>query len=171
MLTTMKVLNSNSAVKKNHYHVILDVAEEENLSLEVYSIPCLYTCYKYLISMFEEKSLKGDVYSKLQRAVLFNKTNKQLDKMSTTSVRKLLPQFQTLVSVKVANGKDLKRKHSQTRTEYLNSTTLARFEKLCKGPTCVPLLLMLDILESGYGSYDHKDKDSHVKFSLTTNTL
>ena len=76
--------------KINHYHVVLDAAAEENLMLQVFSIPCLYTCYKYLISMLEEKSLKGEIYTKLQRAVHFNKT-KHLDKISTASVRKLLP--------------------------------------------------------------------------------
>ncbi len=92
--------------------------------------------------MLEENSLKGN--TKLQRAVQLNRI-KRVDKMSTASVRKFLLQFQTLVPVKVSNGKDLERKHSQTQT--VNSTKLPHFERLCQSPSCVPLLLMMDMLE------------------------
>ncbi len=154
----------------NHFHVILEVPKDTKLPYEVLSIPCLYTCYKQLVSNMEKRTLSGDVFCKLQSAVLLNKTT-HYDKMTASTVRKLLPRFKEVSLCKTANGKSLKRKEVQTQTDLLNSGTLMRFQKLCKGPNSAPLLMIMDIMESGYGSYDHKHRDSHLQFSLTTNTL
>ncbi len=156
----------------NHYHVIVHAPENLVSPSHVYSVPCLYTSYKFLISLFENKFLKGEVFTKIESAVLLNKTT-SFDKMSANMIRRQLPHLQKTLnrSEEAPDNKDLKRKHSQTQTDAINSRTLSRFQKLCSGPNCASLLLIMDILESGYGSYDHRDKDFHVKFSLTTNTV
>ena len=84
----------------------------------------------------------------------------------------MLPHFEAGGFNQTQSVRNLKQRYCKIQTEEnLNSGRLSCFQKFCKSSNCVPLLLILDIMESGKGSYDYENEDSHLQFSLTTNTF
>ncbi len=152
----------------SHYHLIIDNRTDSDICSVSYPIPCFSSCYKFLISTLEKRTLQGDVFTKVQGAVLYNNgTINSFDKMAPNMVRKLLP----LKTNKLKQTSTSERVGEETFRDAnrFNSCTLSRFQRLCKGRQCAALLLIMDILDSGCGSIEHKDSESCLNFSLRTN--
>ncbi len=98
----------------NHYHILVETDHKLSLPFELHSNPGPYTCFKYLINCTERPALQGEIASNLQKAVLFSKTN-EYDKTTPSIIKK-----------RSAAQISLKRKHCETQTDELPSTTLAR---------------------------------------------
>ncbi len=147
----------------NHYHILVETDQKLTLPFELHSVPCLYTCFKYLINCTEKRSLKGEIVTKLQNAVLFNKTN-EYDKTTPSALKKRLPLFQ-----RSAMQTSLKRKHCETQTDEVPTALMSRFNRVLEGPNALNLLLILDILDSGYGCLQRNSQNSSLNFCLNTN--
>ncbi len=125
--------------KTNQYHVIFHAPENLFFPSGVYSVPCLYTCYKFLFSLFENKFLKGEVCTKIERAVVLNKAT-YFDKMSANMIPRQLPYLQKTVGKNVTGSvnKDLKPKHSQAQTDAINIGRYCVFKKFAVVRTVLP---------------------------------
>ena len=138
---------------KNHYHVLAEMDSEtiKKVPSKCYVVPCLYTCYKYLV--FNQNEVrKGDVIERLHRAVEYNiQTNNILDEQSSNILRKL--------PFICSNTKT----HSKTQTDILPASTLSRFQKILTGPNGLYLYQIMDILESGSGSISIDDDHKRLK--------
>lgn len=156
----------------NHYHFMVDIssAPTKEFPLPVHAIPCVYSTFKYLIASANKRIFQGDLFAKLQSAVLYNAKTQQ-DKTSVTVLRKRLPQ--TALSCK-SNGKEAKFIEKPTKsvgvqTDQLHTVTLQRFQNLLAGPRCAEFLMIMDIIGSGYGSLTTNSTNNCVNFSLNTN--
>ena len=141
--------NSN----KNHYHVLAEMDSEtiKKVPIKCYVVPCLYTCYRYLV--FHQNAVcKGDIIERLHRAVEYNiQTNNTLEDQSSNILRKL--------PFICSNTKT----HSKTQTDFLPASTLSRFQNILTGPNGLYLYQIMDILESGSGSISIDDDHKRLK--------
>ena len=94
---------------------------------------------------------------------LFNKTN-EYDKTTPSALKKRLPLFQ-----RSAMQTSLKRKHCETQTDEVPTALMSRFNRVLEGPNALNLLLILDILDSGYGCLQRNSQNSSLNFCLNTN--
>ena len=95
--------------KKSHYHMLIQVDSEEQLnqlfpSQKRFSIPCIFTCFKYLVST--AKDVKGNVelFDKLKLALTYSAQPDaaNLDLLDLTATKKSLPIL--LLSAKTSNN-------------------------------------------------------------------
>ena len=77
----------------SYYHVLIDTTTFEHESLKRYqsfSVPCVYTAFKFLFWTAPNLETNGDVFSKLKLATEFNSYAENTD---SQSLRKRLPAF------------------------------------------------------------------------------
>ena len=128
---------------KKHYHVLADL-ETENISLlpvKCYVVPCLYTCYRWLIFSNNENEFRcGEVAERLYRAVQYNISSSHDRDDNVIHIRKKLPFLCATSKV-----------NAQTQTDVLPRVTLERFVNLISGRHSLEMYKIMDVLESGYG--------------------
>ena len=78
-----------------HYHILIEIAklspkQRKALTSKLFSVPCLFTCFKDLISNLKDYVAVGPIMKKLTSAVLYNKYH-NLETPGQNS-RKKLPQ-------------------------------------------------------------------------------
>lgn len=155
----------------NHYHIMLDLNSGSNkeIPIPVLSIPCIYTTFKSLIATSSKRIFQGEIFSKLQSAVLYNA--KTPEKTSINVIRKRLPQNPVPCKSPTKETKFIEKpsKCVAVQTDQLLTTTLERFQNLLTGPRCAELLMIMDIMGSGYGSLKTNSTNNCVNFSLNTN--
>lgn len=139
-----------------HYHVLADLESSssdiaKSLGVKPYVVPCLLTTFRLLIFPSNDIVLFGSVMEKLQAAATYNSVH-ELD-LGNVSLRKRLPHI--CFSQK---------KTAASQTDLLPSATIERFIKLMHGPNASEFCRIMDILLSGYGSFDVDNIDVFVKF-------
>ena len=85
---------------KNHHHILIQVDSEEQLnqffpSQKYFSVPCIFTCFKYLVSPAKDVKRNGELFDKLKLA-LTNSAQPaaaNLDLLNFTAIKKRLPNF------------------------------------------------------------------------------
>ena len=63
--------------KKTHYHILIQVDSEEQLnqffpSQKCFSVPCIFTCFKYFVSPAKDVKGNGDLFDKLKLALTYS---------------------------------------------------------------------------------------------------
>ena len=63
--------------KKIHYHILIQVDSEEQLnqffpSQKCFSVPCIFTCFKYLVSPAKDVKGNGELFDKLKLALTYS---------------------------------------------------------------------------------------------------
>ena len=159
----------------NHFHVLIEIAidVETMKPIKIFAVPCLFTTFRHLLSTSTSLEFKGDTFSKLQLAVVFN--NKSGKKKDTANVRKPLPPLTTAaiklpkstavtsrVSKTLARATSIvpqKTIHnfvcstisSKTQTDQFSSEILKRVESIWTGPHSGSFCQIMDIFLSGFG--------------------
>lgn len=137
---------------KLHYHVLVDtenVAEiTKKLNTKLYVVPCLYSCYKLLLSNTKDLFFFGPVFDKLEKSVTLNESLK-LHPLSA-NIKKRLPHicFSQKQSV-------------STQTDAITHITLDRLLDVMNGPFAADFFKIIDVLLTGYGDINN---DSDVRF-------
>lgn len=159
------------ATNKDHYHVMLEMTNgsSKDFPFQVLPVPCVYTTFKYLISTSSKRVFQGDIFSKLQSAVLYN--SKTPDKSSINSLRKRMPVNAVPCKTPAKEHKFIEKpfKSVAIQTDQLHTVTLERFQNLLNGPRCAELLMIMDIMGSGHGNLSTNSANSCVSFCLSTN--
>ena len=156
----------------NHYHVLLHTTTFENEALkrnQNFSVPCIFTTFKFIFSTATTLETNGDVYTKLKLAVEFNSS---ADEVDSQTVRKQLPAFACHSNVKNSNAKQVNMNQKpcakmpvvaqktiynarppskQVQTDFVNSETIRRVENILSGPHFGAFCQIMDIFVSGYG--------------------
>lgn len=143
-----------------HYHVITDgdclsdYVKAQNV--RTYTIPCLLTCYKFLICPTLESFVHGEVMEKLQKAVEFFDSC-QTDMFSSAKMtNKRLPQVQSTP----------RKRSAATQTTIIPQATLERMCQLLTGQNSSEFLLIMDIFESGYGALNVNNDSIAIAFDF-----
>ena len=85
--------------KKTHYHILIQVHSKKQLnqffpSQKSFSVPCIFTCFKYLVSP-PAKDVKGngELFDKLKLALSYSAqpVAANLDLLDYTAIKKRLP--------------------------------------------------------------------------------
>ena len=131
--------------KERHYHVLADLESEiiRQLPVKCYVVPCLYTCYRWLVHNKVDEFRQGEVPNRLYNAVQYNVGTFQDRDENLIGIRKKLPFLCATAKV-----------HVQTQTDQLPRATLERFVKLINGRHSLEMYNIMDILESGAGGID-----------------
>ena len=95
--------------KKAFYHILIQVDSEEQLnqlfpSQKCFSIPCIFTCFKYLVSTAKDVKGNSELFDKLKLALTYSAqpVAANLDLLDFTATKKPLPNF--LLSAKTSNN-------------------------------------------------------------------
>lgn len=160
-----------SETNPNHYHFMLDKTSgpSEQLPLPVSTVPCVYSTYRCLIATASKRIFQGDVFAKLQSAVLYNSKNP--DKTSASVLRKRLPSHSPSNKPVAKEAKFIEKpaRSIGVQTDMLPTTTVERLQRLLCGPQCSQLLMIMDIMGSGFGSLTTNSSNNCVNFSMSTN--
>ena len=85
-------------MKKNHYHILIQVDSEEQLnqffpSQKSFSVPCIFTCFKYLVSPAKDVKGNGELFDKLKLALTYSAqpVAANLDLLDFTAIKKTYP--------------------------------------------------------------------------------
>lgn len=147
-----------NALSENHYHVLAQCFSESYKGQpKSYLLPCLYTTYAQLISNCEEKEQYGEIFEKLDQAIVYNGDLQAVN--GHKNLKKLLPSVCFSVqrcdkAVQVNFGP--------------SQTTMRRLEDVVLGPYGGHLLMIADIFQTGFGSIDVSPT---LTFSLNENVL
>ena len=84
--------------KKTHYHILIQIDSEEQLnqffpSQKCFSVPCIFTCFKYLVSPAKDVKGNGELFDKLKLALTYSAqpVAANLDLLDFTAIKKRLP--------------------------------------------------------------------------------
>ena len=84
--------------KKIHYHILIQVDSEEQLnqffpSQKCFSVPCIFTCFKYLISPAKDVKGNGELFDKLKLALTYSAqpVAANLDLLDFTAIKNVYP--------------------------------------------------------------------------------
>ena len=84
--------------KKFHYHILIQVDSEEQLnqffpSQKCFSVACIFTCFKYLVSPAKDVKGNGELFDKLKLALTYSAqpVAANLDLLDFTAIKKRLP--------------------------------------------------------------------------------
>ena len=84
--------------KKSHYHILIQVDSEEQLnqffsSQKSFSVPCIFTCFKYLVSPTKDVKGNGELFDKLKLALTYSAqpVAAKVDLLDFTAIKKRLP--------------------------------------------------------------------------------
>ena len=144
-----------------HYHILIEIEkfsaeDRKSLTSKLFNVPCLFTCFKELISNVEDHVAVGPIMDKLTAAVLYN-SHHSLETPCRRSKKKL-PQVCVQWNCK---------RTQQTQTNLLPFVTINRITNfLYNSPPGEVLSRILDILQSGYGEFDFKIDDYRFQFSM-----
>lgn len=156
-----------------HYHIMIELNPQcaKSFPVPILPVPCVYSTFKFLIATASKRVFQGEVFSKLQTAVLYNA--KSPEKTALSVLRKRLPQNPVPCKTAAKESRSLVVQKTfrsiAVQTENLHTFTLERLQRLLAGPMCAELLLIMDILESGYGKLETNSTNACVNFSVTTN--
>ena len=84
--------------KKTHYLILIQVVSKEQLNQffptqKCFSVPCIFACFKYLVSPAKDVKGNGELFDKLKLALTYSEqpvaTN--LDLLDFSSIKKRLP--------------------------------------------------------------------------------
>ena len=145
-----------------HYHILIEIEkfpaeDRKSLTSKLFNVPCLFTCFKELISNVEDHVAVGPIMEdKLTAAVLYN-SHHSLEIPCRRSKKKLL---QVCVQLNC-------KRTQQTQTNLLPFVTINGITNaLYNSPHGAVLSRILDILQSGYGEFDFKIGDYRFQFSM-----
>lgn len=156
-----------------HYHFMIETDPKsiKDLPFAVLSVPCVYSTFKFLISTANKRIFQGELFSKLQSAVLYNSKNQ--DKATLNVLRKRVPRSPLACETTAKEPKRSLEKDNiksvAVQTDLLHSSTLERFQLIIDGARCADLLRIMDILQSGCGRLSTNSSNSSLNFSLNTN--
>ena len=153
--------NSFCRIKEQHYYVIAalhQVTEAFKLnSSNLYSISCLYTCFRFLLHKTQSVNLnfRGEIFEKLQQAVNYNHQH-QLDLYSS---KRRLPNIFELETVK---------ENVHFQTDFIPICTLNRFLCIYQNSSYAEFSKIIDVIISGYGSLnvDNENVKTNFRFEL-----
>ena len=84
--------------KESHYHILIQVDSEEQLnqlfpSQKCFSVPCIFTCFKFLVSPAKDVKGNGELLDKLKLALTYSAqpVSANLDLLDFTAIKKRLP--------------------------------------------------------------------------------
>jgi hypothetical protein len=119
-----------------------------------YQVPCPYSCFKLLILGGVNYQCDGDMFQRLQTAVIYN------DKYNTeeAKVKVCLSKLPKLNSSKT--------KTISTQTDLISSTTIERFLTVYNGNYGGEFNQIMDAFISGYGSIFSQQHSMIVNFEL-----
>ena len=128
--------------KQFHYHVIAAVDQLpqpfKDTSSKPYTRPCHLTCFQLLIRGSSHIVHYGEVMEKLQEAASYNDQHN----LAVSNFKEKLPNVNMIMTQDV-----------QTKTDFLPTCTIDRFYSIYNGGMYGELSKILEILNSGYGSF------------------
>ena len=84
--------------EKIHYHVLIQVYSRGQLnqffpSQKCFSVPCIFTCFKYLVSPAKDVKGNGEIFDKLKLGLTYSAqpVAANLDLLEFTAIKKRLP--------------------------------------------------------------------------------
>ena len=97
--SNLKIVLFQSRMKKqSHYHILIQVDSEEQLnqffpSQKCFSVPCIFTCFKYLVSPSKDVKGNGELFDQLKLALTYSAqpVAANLDLLDFTAIKKRLP--------------------------------------------------------------------------------
>ena len=147
-------------------------------------MPSVYTAFKFLFWTAPNLGTKGDVFSKLILAIELNSTVPRKKSMhsqcandyqlllTTTTYRKAalqnkqmsIPNSAKMPVVAQKTIYNVRPPSKQTQTDFVNSETLRRVEKILYGPHSGAFCQIMDIFMSGYGKLNFYSDLLSVRF-------
>ena len=148
----------------NHYHVLYEIGNNDhNLFGSLYvqaAIPCLLTCFRLLILPSQINFFQiGSIISRLHVAVEY------LSKSNHSSINKTRKELPTPCSESMiattANATSTSSRHST-----VPDVTMRRFCQLMFGKNCASIYQIMNILQSGQGSFVQETSNYLLKFQF-----
>ena len=81
--------------KKSQYHILVQVDSEEKLNLffPSFRVPCIFICFKYLVSPAKDIKINGELFDKLKLALTYSSqqlVSANLDLLEFNAIKKRL---------------------------------------------------------------------------------
>ena len=149
-------MNQYCNCSNDHYHVIANISDPKckRYTSKAYAMPCLYTTFRLLLACSPTKTIVGDVFERLERAVNYNRVN---DNDESSNLRRKLPS--SCLSMRL---------HTSVQTEFPPQATIDRFIHILRGPHSGKMYQIMDILISGHGKVEFNDEQCCFQLYLTS---
>lgn len=143
------------------YHVIIETDKLKGYDAvfvkgKLCRIPCLYSTYLLLIHLGKKRTVRGNVFTRLQFAVSFNE---DYNKERISWFEKRLPLEAKSYTLKPT-------KTTSTQTSTIPSATIHRLFKILHSNLGNDMNLIMDTMLSGHGSLTTESPEYKLHFSL-----